>query len=127
MAELNGTDTEEFLTALYAKARKNNDENDNESGLREVPSQMTLKGGKDQKVDFTITPEQVQESSVQGKEKITTAELVKQKKTWSELDKYIELLLDSKQTDQSVFVYLNPNSDGNPYDLQVCQYHDRSE
>ena len=31
------------------------------------------------------------------------------KKTWSELDKYIELLLDSKQTDQSVFVYLNPN------------------
>ena len=50
------------------------------------------------------------------------------KKAWSELDKYIELLLDSKQTDQSVFVYLNPNSDsGNPYDLTVCQYHDRDE
>jgi hypothetical protein len=40
------------------------------------------------------------------------------KKTWSELDKYIELLLDSKQTDQSVFVYLNPNRNtSNPYDL----------
>jgi hypothetical protein len=42
----------------------------------------------------------------------------KLKKTWSELDKYIELLLDSKQTDQSVFVYLNPNPNtSNPYDL----------
>lgn len=49
--------------------------------------------------------------------KASAADLAKQKKTWSELDKYIELLLDSKQTDQSVFVYLNPNSDGNPYDL----------
>ena len=45
------------------------------------------------------------------------AEAVKSKKQWSELDKYIELLLDSKQTDQSVFVYLNPNTNLNPYDL----------
>lgn len=48
--------------------------------------------------------------------------LLKTKKQWSELDKYIELLLDSKQTDQSVFVYLNPNANGNPYDLLVVQY-----
>ena len=26
-----------------------------------------------------------------------------------------------------MFVYLNPNPEGNPYDLQVCQYHDRNE
>ena len=50
--------------------------------------------------------------------------MAKNKKSWSELDKYIELLLDSKQTDQSVFVYLLPNNNGNPYDLLVCQYHD---
>jgi len=56
------------------------------------------------------------------KEEISKKEEEKQsvKKSWSELDKYIELLLDSKQTDQSVFVYLKPNTNGNPYDLQVC-------
>lgn len=49
-------------------------------------------------------------------------------KTWSELDKFIELLLDSKQTDQSVFLYLNPNSNGNPYDLVVTKgFQDRNE
>ena len=26
-----------------------------------------------------------------------------------------------------MFVYLNPNPNGNPYDLLVCQYHDRNE
>lgn len=41
-------------------------------------------------------------------------------KPWTELDKYIELLLASKQPDMSVFVYLNSTTDGGPYDLEVC-------
>ena len=36
---------------------------------------------------------------------------------WSDLDKYIELLLDSKSEEETVFVYLNPNENGDPYDL----------
>jgi hypothetical protein len=38
------------------------------------------------------------------------------------LDKYIELLLDSKSEEETVFVYLNPNPNGDPYDLLVCSY-----
>lgn len=49
------------------------------------------------------------------------------KKHWNELDKYIELLLDSKQTDESVFVYLVQNDENNPYDLKVCAYQERKE
>ena len=45
---------------------------------------------------------------------------------WSDLDKYIELLLDSKSEEETVFVYLNPNPNADPYDLQVCQYQDRN-
>ena len=45
---------------------------------------------------------------------------------WVDLDKYIELLLDSKSEDEIVFVYLNPNENGDPYDLKVCAYHERS-
>jgi len=69
---------------------------------------------KDQGGEFSLHPEAVE---VKGGDE---ALAVHKKKTWSELDKYIELLLDSKQTDQSVFVYLNPSPDGNPYDLTVC-------
>lgn len=36
-------------------------------------------------------------------------------------------MLDSKQTDQSVFIYLNPNSNTNPYDLLTAKYHERNE
>jgi hypothetical protein len=36
---------------------------------------------------------------------------------WSDLDKYIELLLDSKSEEETVFVYLNPNPNADPYDL----------
>lgn len=48
----------------------------------------------------------------------------KEEKTqkWSDLDKYIELLLDSKSEEETVFVYLNPNPNGDPYDLLVCSY-----
>ena len=42
-------------------------------------------------------------------------EIIQQK--WNDLDKYIELLLDNKSEEETVFVYLNPNTNGNPYDL----------
>jgi len=43
------------------------------------------------------------------------------------LDKYIELLLDSKSEEETVFVYLLPNPNGDPYDLIVCSYSDTRE
>ena len=46
---------------------------------------------------------------------------------WVDLDKYIELLLDSKSEDEIVFIYCNPNENGDPYDLEVCSYDDRNE
>jgi hypothetical protein len=46
---------------------------------------------------------------------------------WSDLDKYIELLLDSKSEEETVFVYLNPNPNLNPYDLLVTSYQGRNE
>lgn len=45
---------------------------------------------------------------------------------WSDLDKYIELLLDSKSEEETVFVYLNPNPNADPYDLLVCSYQQRN-
>jgi hypothetical protein len=45
---------------------------------------------------------------------------------WSDLDKYIELLLDSKSEEETVFVYLNPNPNSDPYDLLVGSYQDRT-
>jgi len=51
----------------------------------------------------------------------------KKKAKWSDLDKYIELLLDTKSEDETVFVYLNPNPNGDPYDLLVSSYQDRNE
>lgn len=46
---------------------------------------------------------------------------------WSDLDKFIELLLDSKSEEETVFVYLLPNPNGDPYDLQCCHYSDTRE
>jgi len=43
----------------------------------------------------------------------------KKPQKWTDLDKYIELLLDSKSEEETVFVYLRPNENGDPYDLQV--------
>ena len=40
-------------------------------------------------------------------------------KEWVDLDRYIELLLDSKSEDETVFIYCNPNPNGDPYDLKV--------
>ena len=50
----------------------------------------------------------------------------KQPQKWSDLDKYIELLLDSKSEEETVFVYLNPNPNNDPYDLLVCSYQLRN-
>ena len=41
---------------------------------------------------------------------------------WSDLDKFIELLLDSKSEEETVFVYLNPNTNQDPYDLLLTTY-----
>jgi hypothetical protein len=51
------------------------------------------------------------------------AEQKTEPKVWSDLDKYIELLLDSKSEEETVFMYLLPNLvTGDPYDLQVTNY-----
>lgn len=39
-------------------------------------------------------------------------------RVWSDLDKYIELLLDSKSEEETVFMYLLPKENSpDPYDL----------
>jgi hypothetical protein len=49
-----------------------------------------------------------------------------EQKVWSDLDKYIELLLDSKSEEETVFMYLNPKENStDPYDLQVASYDGR--
>ena len=50
----------------------------------------------------------------------------KKAQKWSDLDKYIELLLDSKSEEETVFVYLIPHNDTDPYDLKVVDYGDRA-
>ena len=46
---------------------------------------------------------------------------------WSDLDKYIELLLDSKSEEETVFMYLNAQDNGDPYDLVVVSYSDKHD
>lgn len=49
-------------------------------------------------------------------------------KVWSDLDKMIELLLDSKNEEETVFMYLQPNKETNdPYDLNVVEYDKRKD
>jgi dynein heavy chain, axonemal len=118
MAEITGTDTDERLAEIFGKSPVK------PAGQM---SRVNIIGGatktEDENDYFNMQSEQEVKPEVETHARATN----KMKKTWSELDKYIELLLDSKQTDQSVFVYLNPNPNGNPYDLQVCQYNDRIE
>lgn len=60
-------------------------------------------------------------------DKDKTSESIKNRE-WVDLDKYIELLLDSKSKDEIVFFsYCNPSDNGDPYDLKVCAYDDRNE
>jgi dynein heavy chain len=58
----------------------------------------------------------------------TKGEIEKKKpQQWSELDKFIELLLDSKSDEETVFLYLRHNDSGDPYDLQVTTYTDAGD
>lgn len=49
----------------------------------------------------------------------------KKAQKWSDLDKYIELLLDSKSEEETVFVYLVPHNPSDPYDLEVVDFNER--
>jgi len=78
-------------------------------------------------IDDTISQRsnQVSTKSLKGLEELNQDEEEKKEaapQKWSDLDKYIELLLDSKSEEETVFVYLNPNQNADPYDLQVCSY-----
>ena len=46
---------------------------------------------------------------------------------WGELDKYIELLLDTRSEEETVFTYLKCSDKGDPYDLQPCGYKYRED
>jgi hypothetical protein len=71
-------------------------------------SQSSLK--KQDKPTETVKPE-----VVTGHE---STEQKTESKVWSDLDKYIELLLDSKSEEETVFMYLNPKENStDPYDL----------
>lgn len=50
----------------------------------------------------------------------------KKVQTWTDLDKYIELLLESRSEEETVFQYLNPSGTDNPYDLQVVVFGKRN-
>lgn len=71
--------------------------------------------------------EQTQKKDTAVKDKTTKQQKAAGNREWVDLDKYIELLLDSKSEDEIVFIYCNPNENGDPYDLQVCSYDDRNE
>lgn len=62
---------------------------------------------------------------VYGKEEKDANSKTKDAKNFSDLDKYIELLLDSKAEEESVFLYLNCANQSDPYDLAVVSYNNR--
>ena len=49
----------------------------------------------------------------------------KKPQQWGELDKYIELLLDTRSEEETVFTYLSCRNKSDPYDLTPCGYKDR--
>ena len=46
----------------------------------------------------------------------------KKPQQWGELDKYIELLLDTRSEEETVFTYLRCMNKNDPYDLEPCGY-----
>jgi hypothetical protein len=98
MAEMTGQDSDEFLSKLYAKGKEQRDREKSyglleglpEGSSRNAAGQSSKKGANT--VDFQLVPtlDGLDKESHTAKPSKTT------KKTWSELDKYIELLLDSK-------------------------------
>ena len=95
---------------------------------------MTKRGGRSKgtmsvssksRADERELRQNLNNSNVEDKKSIANAAASKKdqkSQKWSDLDKYIELLLDSKSEEETVFVYLNPNPNGDPYDLLVCSY-----
>ena len=95
---------------------------------------MTKRGGRSKgtmsvssksRADEREFRQNLNNSNVEDKKSIANAAANKKdqkSQKWSDLDKYIELLLDSKSEEETVFVYLNPNPNGDPYDLLVCSY-----
>jgi dynein heavy chain len=87
---------------------------------REVGSAMRTSG---QELNTQPKVPPVTDNIIGGEEK-KPKEVVQQQ--WSDLDKFIELLLDSKSDEETVFLYLNPNKKtGDPYDLLLTEYRDR--
>jgi len=71
-----------------------------------------------------LSSKSLKQLDAQDKDEEEKKDITQQK--WSDLDKYIELLLDSKSEEETVFVYLNPNPNADPYDLIVCSYQERN-
>jgi hypothetical protein len=88
------------------------------SGLLEPISETRGDSALDEetKANLEITQDQV------DKGQASEANKPKKAQKWTDLDKYIELLLDSKSEEETVFLYLNPSKKGDPYDLQVSNY-----
>ena len=68
--------------------------------------------------------QQMETASYAGPSIMDTEDPGQQK--WNDLDKYIDLLLDKTTEKEAIFVYLNENSNGNPYDLMVTSYTERN-
>jgi hypothetical protein len=84
--------------------------------------QMSAQSSTDeiQKTTQVFTTDQVDKGEKQKKTAVKV-------QTWTDLDKYIELLLESRSEEETVFQYLNPNEkSGNPYDLQVVVFNRRN-
>ena len=51
----------------------------------------------------------------------------KKPQQWGELDKYIELLLDTRSEEETVFTYLKCNNKSDPYDLEPVAYKNKGD
>jgi hypothetical protein len=73
------------------------------------------------KSELAIKPDVITDMTSENSKKPKKAQ------KWSDLDKYIELLLDSKSEEETVFVYLVPTNKYDPYDLEVVDYTKRDK
>ncbi len=98
MAEMTGQDSDEFLSKLYAKGKEQRDREKSYGLLDELAegSSRNAAGQSSKKAVNTVDFQLVPTSEGLEKEPHTAMPSKTTKKTWSELDKYIELLLDSK-------------------------------
>jgi hypothetical protein len=80
-------------------------------------SQLEIKKQKDDKSN-DITADIITDMTQENNKKPKKAQ------AWTQLDKFIELLLDSKGDEETVFMYLKPVSKNDPYDLQNTGFRD---